>query len=215
MDNNISVNCFEYPGSDMEIRVFEHFEFGNIRTVTINEEIWLSGSDVMSALKHSTTLLNYYVLPEDKMLFKDREAPGLRVRGAGLLLINRHGLQGFLSSGHLSPLKETFKCWMLEEVAPDIRAYSVSIPNKIISFQESESFRLLQKMQQLDAEDKMPTKKWYSCTEIARYYGVTAGTVRSWIHGKKLKAIRSGKNSGKFRVLADDLLVFEQANCTM
>lgn len=51
-----------------ELQVFTNPEFGQVRTVTIEEEPWFVGKDVAVALGYSNTkdALHRHVAPEDK-----------------------------------------------------------------------------------------------------------------------------------------------------
>ena len=52
-------------------------------------------------------------------------------------------------------------------------------------------------------------KKYYSCDEIAKMYGVKKSTVWFWIRNGKLKAITVGRF---YRVRQQDLESFERQN---
>ncbi len=52
----------------------------------------------------------------------------------------------------------------------------------------------------------------YTCAQVAARYGVKTLTVWSWIRGKKLPAIRLGRD---YRIRHKDLLAFERARLTM
>lgn len=54
-------------------------------------------------------------------------------------------------------------------------------------------------------------EKYYSCPEIAEHFGVTIGTVWSWIRGKRLPAIRISKS---YRIRPEDLKKFEEERKT-
>ena len=54
-------------------------------------------------------------------------------------------------------------------------------------------------------------KKFYSCEQVAKRYGVKISTVWAWIREQKLPAIRLG---GVYRVKESSLVTFEQQNQT-
>ena len=51
-----------------KLAVFNNPEFGSVRTLTINNEVWFVGKDVATALGYSNTrdALDRHVDPEDK-----------------------------------------------------------------------------------------------------------------------------------------------------
>lgn len=58
-----------------DIRIFNNEEFGNVRTVTIDNEPWFVGKDVAEALGYSNTrdALATHVVDEDKRIIQRSE----------------------------------------------------------------------------------------------------------------------------------------------
>ena len=54
-------------------------------------------------------------------------------------------------------------------------------------------------------------KKYFTCEEIAEKYGVKKITVWSWIRGKKLNAIRTGRD---YRIRPEDIQEFNETRFT-
>ncbi|MEE0801075.1 MAG: helix-turn-helix domain-containing protein [Gemmiger sp.] len=54
-------------------------------------------------------------------------------------------------------------------------------------------------------------EKLYTCAQVAERYGVSPLTVREWIRGGMLEAIRLGRD---YRVSEEDLVRFEQRRRT-
>lgn len=111
------------------LMLFEHEEFGQIRSVVIDNEPWLVGKDVANALGYSDTdqAIRRHVDDEDKLT--------RRFDGSGqnrdMLVINESGLYSLIMSSHLSDAKK-FKRWVTSEVLPSIRktgSYSVAASN--------------------------------------------------------------------------------------
>lgn len=101
-----------------EIQVFNNLEFGNIRTVTIDDEPWFVGKDIAEALGYSNSrkALIDHVDNEDKGV-TNRYTPGGK---QNLIIINESGLYSLILSSKL-PNAKKFKRWVTSEVLPAIR----------------------------------------------------------------------------------------------
>lgn len=109
-----------------ELKIFEDAEFGQVRTVTIDNEPWFVGKDVAEALGYSDTnkAVTMHVEEEDKKL-NDKSSSSFGQRGA--TLINESGLYALIFGSKLESAKR-FKHWVTSEVLPAIRkhgAYAV------------------------------------------------------------------------------------------
>lgn len=102
-----------------ELQIFNSEEFGEIRTVTIDNEPWFVGKDVAEALGYSNTrdALSTHVADEDKntVVISDgkRGNPNQTV-------INESGLYALIFGSKLESAKR-FKHWVTSEVLPTIR----------------------------------------------------------------------------------------------
>lgn len=90
--------------------VFNHPEFGELRTVEILGEPWFVGKDVAAALGYADVnkAVAMHVENEDKKL-NDKSSPSFGQRGA--TLINESGLYALILSSKLPSAKE-FKHWV-------------------------------------------------------------------------------------------------------
>lgn len=116
-----------------KVAVFTHEEFGSIRTVEIDEEIWFVGKDVASVLGYKDTAdaLKKHCDDEDKKLVKVGEIPTLKTSNYGAYIINESGLYSLILSSKLPKAKE-FKHWVTSEVLPSIRKHGGYLtPDKI------------------------------------------------------------------------------------
>ena len=52
-----------------ELQIFNSEEFGDIRTVTIDEEVWFVGKDVAEALGYSNSSMQFRFMSEKKIGF--------------------------------------------------------------------------------------------------------------------------------------------------
>ena len=102
-----------------ELQIFNSEEFGEIRTVTVDDEPWFVGKDVAEALGYSNTrdALSTHVADEDKntVVISDgkRGNPNQTV-------INESGLYALIFGSKLESAKR-FKHWVTSEVLPTIR----------------------------------------------------------------------------------------------
>lgn len=100
--------------------VFNHPEFGELRTVEIDGEPWFVGKDVAEALGYSKSrnAIAAHVDEEDKT-----HAPiqgGCSTGIQDTIVINESGLYSLILSSKLPSAKE-FKHWVTSEVLPSIR----------------------------------------------------------------------------------------------
>lgn len=112
-----------------EVKIFNSEEFGDIRTVQLNNEIYFLGKDIAEALGYSNTrdALATHVADEDKntVVISDgkRGNPNQTV-------INESGLYALIFGSKLDSAKR-FKHWVTSEVLPAIRktgSYQMSKP---------------------------------------------------------------------------------------
>lgn len=98
--------------------VFNHPEFGELRTVEISGEPWFVGKDVATALGYSDTFgaLKKHVDAADKQNCQNDSFDTPR----GMTIINESGLYSLILSSKLPSAKE-FKHWVTSEVLPSIR----------------------------------------------------------------------------------------------
>ena len=101
-----------------ELTIFENPEFGAIRTLTIDDEVWFVGKDVATALGYSDTsdALKKHVDPEDKLTRRFADSGQNRE----MYIINESGLYSLVLSSKL-PTARKFRRWVTSEVLPSIR----------------------------------------------------------------------------------------------
>lgn len=99
------------------MQVFKNSEFGEIRTLEINDEPYFVGKDVAEALGYSNPqkALRDHIDREDKTLNES-----FTVNGTQGILINESGLYSLILSSKLDSAKR-FKRWVTSEVLPSIR----------------------------------------------------------------------------------------------
>lgn len=102
-----------------ELRIFNHDEFGEIRTVEQDGAIWFVGKDVARALGYKDTInaIKNHVDEDDKMGWQIATTS----RGTQkATIINESGLYSLVLSSKL-PKAKSFKRWVTSEVLPSIR----------------------------------------------------------------------------------------------
>ena len=101
------------------MQIFENQEFGQIRTMTIENEPWFVGKDVANSLGYSNTrdaLINH-VDDEDKNTVAIHDGiPG----NPNKVIINESGLYSLILGSQL-PSAKKFKRWVTSEILPSIR----------------------------------------------------------------------------------------------
>nr|DAM43073.1 MAG TPA: repressor domain protein [Caudoviricetes sp.] len=104
-----------------DLQIFNNVEFGQIRTITKDNEVWFVGRDIAEALGYSDTnkAVAMHVDDEDKQL-NDKTSSSFGQRGA--TIINESGLYSLVLSSKLSSAKK-FKRWITSEVLPSIRKH--------------------------------------------------------------------------------------------
>lgn len=101
-----------------ELQIFQNKEFGEVRSLVINNEPWFVGKDVAEALgyKNSKNAVPTHVDEEDN-LSTQIEYTGQK---RNVTVINESGLYSLILSSKL-PNAKKFKRWVTSEVLPTLR----------------------------------------------------------------------------------------------
>ena len=137
-----------------ELQIFNSGEFGDIRTITIDNEPWFVGKDVAEALGYKNTkdALAKHVDSEDKEILKSQNATLENIPNRGVTVVNESGLYSLVLSSKL-PSAKKFKRWVTSEVLPALRKtgqYQV----KELSGSELMARALIEAQNVLAAKDK-------------------------------------------------------------
>lgn len=108
-----------------ELKIFENAEFGQVRTITIDNEPWFIGKDVAIALgyKDTSDALKKHVDNDDKLTRRFADSGQNRE----MYVINESGVYALIFGSKLESAKR-FKHWVTSVVLPAIRkhgAYAV------------------------------------------------------------------------------------------
>ena len=100
-----------------EIRVFNSDQFGEVRTVTIDDEPWFVAADVCRALEIGNSRMATERLDDDEKGVSLIDTPGGQQE---LTIINEPGLYS-LVLGSRKPEAKAFKRWITHDVIPALR----------------------------------------------------------------------------------------------
>lgn len=134
-----------------DLQIFNHPDFGEVRTVTIGDEPWFVGKDVAQVLGYqnpSKAILDH-VDAEDKLNNDSLLSLGQR----GGWLINESGLYSLILSSKLPGAKE-FKRWVTSEILPSIRKHGAYMTPETLQAAILNPDTMIQLCQQLKNEQE-------------------------------------------------------------
>lgn len=104
-----------------QIEIFKNEEFGQVRTVIINDEPWFIGKDVAKILDYNepSKAITRHIDDDDRIKHPITDNLG---RTQESWIINESGLYSLIISSKLPKAKE-FKRWVTSEVLPSIRKH--------------------------------------------------------------------------------------------
>lgn len=150
-----------------EVKVFENEEFGSVRTVTIDGNVWFAGKDIALALGYAKPLNAIRDNVDDEDTLKKGLTDSLG-RIQETVVINESGLYSLILRSQLNSAKK-FKKWVTSEVLPSIRksgAYIVKQDSYMIDdpverakrwIEEQEEKRVLE----LKVEEQIPKVQYF------------------------------------------------------
>lgn len=133
-----------------ELQIFNHPDFGQVRTVTINDEPWFVGKDVAQVLGYAKpeNALATHVDADDSLKQGITDSLG---RIQNTTLINESGLYSLILSSKLPGAKE-FKRWVTSEVLPSIRKHGAYMTPETLQAAILNPDTMIQLCQQLKSE---------------------------------------------------------------
>lgn len=143
-----------------KLEIFKSKEFGEVRTIVIDNEPYFVGKDVAEILGYANGSrdVNRHVDDEDKR--------GYRIGTPGgeqeTIVINESGLYSLVLSSKL-PQAKAFKRWITKEVLPSIRKHGMYATDELLANPEFaiEVFKALkeerEKVKALEADNSMKT----------------------------------------------------------
>lgn len=168
-----------------KLAVFNNPEFGSVRTLTIDDEVWFVGKDVAEALGYIDTksALADHVDAEDKQIIQRRQITTLDVPNRGMTIINESGVYSLVLSSKLPGAKK-FKHWVTSEVLPSIR----------------KTGGYTAKERPMSDYQKMMAEKWERdhALQEARFYAGMAKRYRGTNYEQVLNAYATKSLSGEY-----------------
>lgn len=195
------------------IQIFTSEEFGQIRTLTINNDPWFVGKDVALALGYvkPRNALAAHVTPDDKKEALIQGTPG---GTQNMTVINESGVYSLIFGSKLESAKR-FKHWVTAVVLPTIRKHGAyATPQTIETIIKDPDFgiKLLQELKSTQTElaeksklieELQPKASYYdlilqckgamSATMIAKDYGMSACKFNSLLHDLGIQFKQSGR----------------------
>lgn len=107
-----------------ELQIFENSEFGQIRTITKNNEPWFVASDICKALDIANTTQAMQRLDDD-----EKSMLNIGLSGGYTNCVNEYGLYNLVLASRKKEARE-FKRWITHEVLPSIRKNGGYIANQ-------------------------------------------------------------------------------------
>lgn len=106
----------------MKLQIFNNNEFGQIRSLVLDDEVWFIGKDITMALGYSNDrkALQDNVDADDRRLIQKSPEVTLEIPNRGITAINESGLYSLILSSKL-PSAKKFKKWITSEVLPSIQ----------------------------------------------------------------------------------------------
>ena len=206
-----------------ELMIFNNPEFGQVRTIELDNEPWFVGKDVAEALGYADAFgaLKKHVEEEDKQNCQNDSFGSPR----GMTIINESGLYSLILSSKL-PTAKGFKHWVTSEVIPSIRKTGSYTMKPMTAYQQMmadtrqrnariQSARILTQLakqykgstyeqvlnahatKELTGEFLLPLpelgRKTYSATEIGKMLGISANQVGTLTNRNGLKTDQYGQ----------------------
>ena len=175
-----------------EMQIFKSDDFGQVRTMLIDNEPWFVGKDIAEILGYSNSskAVSIHVDEEDKIKEMIAHSQNGNVVKTQTTLINESGLYSLILSSKL-PTAKKFKRWVTSEVLPAIRTTGGYIPlkeedtemeilskalliaNKTMEMQKERLKNLeVEKNKAIEDKNKLiHTSKTYTASELAKELG--------------------------------------------
>lgn len=113
-----------------EIQAFNSLEFGQIRTINIEDEPWFVGKDVALALGYKDTInaIKRHVFEEDKAGWQNATSGQNRE----MTIINESGLYALIFGSKLEKANQ-FKRWVTNDILPSIRKHGMYATDELVN----------------------------------------------------------------------------------
>lgn len=205
------------------LKIFNSEEFGQIRTVQLNNETYFVGRDVAEALGYKNTkdALMSHVAEEDKRILQRSEIATIEnhfpqdvfpvnfvsadIPNRGLTIINESGLYALIFGSKLESAKR-FKHWVTSEVLPVIRKtgqyqmQNMSVELKAIIMHDEKIVKIENRMDKLEFDIPLYGSEADELSSHVKRKGVSV------LGGKKTEAYKDSNIRSKvYRDIYDQI----------
>lgn len=171
-----------------EIQVFNNNDFGELRTIEKDGEIWFVAKDVCDALELTNPTMALGRLEDD-----ERAKFNLGRQG-NANIVNEYGLYSLVLASR-KPEARTFKRWVTHEVLPSIRktGYYSNLPQDYLSAlkalvaseeakQKAEQELAIAQPKANYTDNVLSSEGYMTATQIAKDYGKSAKWLNKLLH---------------------------------
>lgn len=197
------------------LQIFNNEEFGQVRTITKENEVWFVGKDVADILKYQNGSrdINRHVDEEDRVTISLFDG----TQNRNTIIINESGLYSLVVGSKL-PQAKKFKRWVTSEVLPSIRKHGMYAKDelldnpdllikvatelkkereerKLLELQNKQKEQLIGELKpRADYTDKiLKNKGLVTITQIAKDYGMSGTELNKLLHELKIQYKQSGQ----------------------
>lgn len=179
-----------------QLQIFENKEFGQIRTVQLDNETYFVGKDIAEALQYNEPhkAITRHVEDDDRMKHPITDETG---RNQDSWIINESGMYSLILGSKLESAKR-FKHWVTSEVLPTIRKHGVYAVDELIdnpemaikAFTALKEEREKNKLLQAD-NDRMKPKEIFADAVATSHTSILVGELAKII---KQNGVDMGQN---------------------
>jgi prophage antirepressor-like protein len=181
----------------MEIQVFKHEQFGEIRTMTDEKgEPWFVGKDVarhLGYINHRKALRDHVDEEDRKNGVTIRDSIG---RDQEATFINESGLYSLVLASKL-PQAKAFKRWVTQEVLPQIRKMGGYIPTKDNEGHELSAEEILERANAIVGRTLLmlnaPNDNCLTATQVATDWGMNVRSFNALLRMMGVQYRRGGR----------------------
>lgn len=158
-----------------DLQIFKSDEFGEVRTTTINNDVWFVGKDVAEILgyKNGSRDINRHVDEED-ITTKNLPQYQNGTLVSKTILINESGLYSLILRSNL-PKAKKFKRWVTSEVLPSIRKHGMYATDELLDNPDL-FISVLQELKQARLDNKVKDQQIIELQPKATYYDLILQT---------------------------------------
>jgi len=204
-----------------QIEIFQNEQFGEIRTIRVNDEPWFVATDVCGALDIGNPSQAISRLDADEKMNTLISNEGNRRGNPNVTIVSESGLYS-LVLGSRKPEAKEFKRWITHDVIPSIRKHgaymtpetlekSMCNPNFLFDVvsklkdEYNKRIELESQVKQLNEENEvmkpkaeycdgvLQSKNSFTTTQIAADVGLSARRLNKILHEKKIQYKISGQ----------------------